>query len=164
MKEDVASNHRSRTLPILDMAMWTTRNKILHQHYTKPMASKAVIMARSAFTDREKKNMLVEEGNRRLRNCHPDLPWPKKAAFLTDMNLSMKQAGHTEKFRAMVTTRALARYSKAMKNHRSKAKIMYRSNCRKQHAYKKYSTSANIILSRHSSEKSVKVKILLMYP
>ena len=90
------------------------------------MASRSVIMARSAFTDREKKNILIEEGNRRLRNCHPDLPWPRKAAFLTDMNLAMRQAGHTEKFRAMVTTRVVARYSMAMKNHRNKSKRMYR--------------------------------------
>ena len=69
----------------------------------------------------------VEEANRRLRNCHPDLPWPKKAAFLTDMNLAMRQAGHTEKFRAMVTTRAVARYSQAMKNHRNKTNRMYRN-------------------------------------
>ena len=67
--------YTSKKLPILDMAIWTTGSKILHQHYTKPMASKSVIMARSAFTDTEKKNILVEEGNRRLRNCHPDLPW-----------------------------------------------------------------------------------------
>ena len=95
MKEDVASNHSDKKLPILDMAMWATGSKILHQLYTKPMASRAVIMARSAFTDREKKNILVEEGNRRLRNCHPDLPWLRKAAFLTDMNLAMRKAVHT---------------------------------------------------------------------
>ena len=39
----------------------------------------------------------------------------------------MKKAGHTEKFRALVTTRAVARYSQAMRNHRNRSKRMYRS-------------------------------------
>ena len=43
------------------------------------------------------------------------------------MNLAMRQAGHTEKFRAMVTTRVIARYSQSMKNHRNKTKRMYRN-------------------------------------
>ena len=98
--------------------MWTEGGKILHQHYSKPMSSKSVIMARSAFTDREKRNILLEEGYRRLRNCHPDLPWARKAVFLTDLNLAMRAAGHTQSFRDLVTTRVVARYSTTMKNHR----------------------------------------------
>ena len=101
--------------------------KIMHQHYSKPVSSKSVIMARSAFTDREKRNILIEEGNRRMRNCHPDLPWKHKAAYLTELNLSMRRAGHTERFRAMVTTRVVARYSTSLRNHRWGRVRMYRS-------------------------------------
>ena len=123
----MASNHTTKKLPMLDMEMWTVGPKLMYQHYSKPMSSKSVIMARSAFTDREKRNILMEEGYRRLRNGHPDLPWVKKAAFLTDLNIAMRVAGHTETFRALVTTRVVARYCTAMRNHRWGAVRMYRS-------------------------------------
>jgi hypothetical protein len=54
----------------------------MHQHYAKPMASRAVVMARSAFSTTTKRNILVEEGMRRLRNCSPSLPWEIKKGFL----------------------------------------------------------------------------------
>ena len=53
MEEDVPSNHLSGKVPMLDMAMWMEGNQILFCHYSKPMATKSVIMARSAFTTRE---------------------------------------------------------------------------------------------------------------
>ena len=60
MEEDVSSNHYNDKLPILDMEMWWEGNILLHQHYTKPMASRAVVMARSAFSTSNKRNILVE--------------------------------------------------------------------------------------------------------
>ena len=128
MKEDVASNHHTEKLPILDMAMWVVDGKkFMHEHYTKLVSSKSVIMERSAFTNREKRNILMEEGNRRLRNCHPDLPWKQKAVFLTELNLSMMETGHTERFRGLVTTRVVARYRKTLRNHRLGRVQMYRN-------------------------------------
>jgi hypothetical protein len=54
---------------------------IEHRHYTKPMASKSVIFASSAFTSREKMNILVNEGNRRLKNFSPHLSWEEKISI-----------------------------------------------------------------------------------
>ena len=66
MKEDVASKHASKKLPILDMETWVENSTILFQLFRKPMASRAVVMARSAFTTREIKNIILAEGDRRL--------------------------------------------------------------------------------------------------
>ena len=63
-------------------------------NFRKPMASRAVVAARSAFTLREQKNILLREGIRMVRNCHPGLSWEEKRKFLSDFNLSMLEAGH----------------------------------------------------------------------
>ena len=82
MEKDFPSNHESGRLPILDMVMWMENNTISHQHYAKPMASRAVVMAKSAFPASTKKNILLKEGSRRLRNCSPKLPWEEKVKHL----------------------------------------------------------------------------------
>ena len=48
---DVPSNHLSGKVPMLDMAMWVKDNQIMFCHYSKPMATKSVIMARRAVGD-----------------------------------------------------------------------------------------------------------------
>ena len=118
MEEDYPSKHTSGKLPILDLQVWVGEGQVLHLHYRKPMASKSVINRRSAFTTREMKNILLEEASRRLRNCSPNLPWVTKAAQLTELNIQMLDAGHSQDFRDLITTRAVAKYSNSLKNHR----------------------------------------------
>ena len=117
MKTDIPCNYENKRLPILDMEMWVENNIIHHNHYSKPMASKAVIMERSAFTTKDKKNILMEEANRRLRNCDPSLPWETKRDHLTLLNIQMMEAGHSQRFRDMVTSRSVARYQNSLRNH-----------------------------------------------
>ena len=57
MEEDYPSNHPSGKLPILEMVMWVQGRTILHEHYSKPMASRAVVIAKSAFPAATKKNI-----------------------------------------------------------------------------------------------------------
>ena len=97
-------------------------NTICHIHYSKPMASNTVFMERSAFTTKEKKNILMEEANRRLRNCDPDMPWEVKREHLTTLNIQMMEAGHSQQFRDMVTSRSVARYQNSLKNHMRKVR------------------------------------------
>ena len=106
----------------------------MHEHYTKPMASRAVVMAKSAFPASMKKNILLEEGSRRLRNCSPALPWEKKLQHLNTFCLSMTEAGHTEQYRIMIMTRVSARYQKSLQNHQAQVKPMYRSRTEREAA------------------------------
>ena len=55
MEEDYPSNYQSGKLPMLDLVMWIEGITILHEHYAKPMASRAVVMAKSAFPAATKK-------------------------------------------------------------------------------------------------------------
>ena len=99
----------------------------MFNHYSKPMASTAVVMARSALTLRQKRDILLQEGSRRLRNCHPGLPWATKAAHITSLNIAMLECGHAEAFRDLITTRSVARYQNSLKNHQRGIKNMYRT-------------------------------------
>ena len=86
MEEDSPSKHSEGKIPILDMEMWVNmEGYIIYQHYSKPMSSRSVIMARSAFPTSMKKNILLEEGSRRLRNCSPTLPWTTKVEFMNKL-------------------------------------------------------------------------------
>ena len=127
MEEDFPSNHLSGKLPILSMEMWWEGNMLLYQHYVKPMASRAVIMAMSAFPTSTKRNVLVEEGMRRLRNCSPSLPWYVKKQFLDTLAISMMEGGHKEQFRVTVMMRVIGKYEANLKNHLEGNKIMYRT-------------------------------------
>ena len=82
MTADCPSKHPETgfKLPYLDTAIWVDKNnkngngKILFSHYSKPMASKLVILNSSAIGKKQKRTILTQEGIRILRNSHPDLP------------------------------------------------------------------------------------------
>ena len=128
MEADVPSAHTNGRLPILDMEVWMDEQEgITFSFYSKPMASKDVMLATSAFPLKTKKNILLEEASRRLRSCSPHIPWPDKAKHLTYLNLQMLRCGHAEEFRSMVTTRAVAKYHTSLGNHIRGTKRMYRT-------------------------------------
>ena len=105
----------------------TEEEGINFSFYSKPMASRDIILANSAFTLRDKKNILLEEASRRLRSCSPHLSWPEKAKHMTTLNLKMLRCGHGEEFRSMITSRAVAKYHTSLANHNRGAKRMYRT-------------------------------------
>ena len=127
MEEDFPSNHPSNKLPILDLEVWMEGDTILHQFYKKPVSSKFVVMAKSAFPDSKKRAVLVEEAMRRLRNNSPELPAGWKAKFLTELALEMQNSGHKESFRAMVLDTAVIKYKKILDKHQRGEEDMYRT-------------------------------------
>ena len=68
MKEDTPGNHPDGMLPILDTKMAVIGGQIVHHHYSKPMASLEITLKRSAMSTASKYNILVQEGNMRLKN------------------------------------------------------------------------------------------------
>ena len=153
MEVDFPSAHSSGRIPILNMEVWVSKEQessrqeegskeqeqgskeqvvscISFNFYAKPMASKDVIYERSAFTTRvttrEKKNILLEEASRRLRNCSPHNTWESKAVHLTSLNLAMMRCGHRFEFRSMITCRAVSKYMNSLRNHLTGKKVMYR--------------------------------------
>ena len=76
------------------------------------MASKKVIMARSAFTTREKLNILVTEGVQRV--CSPSLPWEVKKKCLTRFCHQIRDSGHAQLFRDTVVSKTVASYKNSL--------------------------------------------------
>ena len=110
---DVPSNYEDNLLPILDLKKGKNNGKLEFYFYSKPMTSQNVIHRRSAITSRQKLNILVEEGYRRLRNYSPSIPWNKKVEALNRLMIQMFQAEHTKGFRRTV----VAKYKTTLDNH-----------------------------------------------
>ena len=100
MKEDVSSNHPAGRLPILDLEVWISENRIYHSFYKKPMATRRVVHAKSALPTRVKRSILLEEGSRRLKNCSPEMDWKEKVLFVNRLSAEMNNSGHSHMLRA----------------------------------------------------------------
>ena len=99
MKEDTPGAHPNGRLPILDTEVQILNGKIVHFHYSKPMASLEVILKRSSMSMGAKLDILTQEANRRIRNCTPSLPWSSKVPFINKLMVQMKWAGYPENSR-----------------------------------------------------------------
>ena len=127
MVEDTFNKHANNRIPILDTEMWVKDGRFYHDHYRKPMASKEVILARSLISNSQKRDILVQEGGRRLRNCSVEALWTSKTPHLNDLMLAMMRAGHNQPFRETVLSRILARYDNNLKLNNEENKPIYRS-------------------------------------
>jgi hypothetical protein len=122
MKEDICPNHPTKRIPILDTEMWIEGGVIRHSHYSKPMSPSEVVLARSAMSSTSKRNILVQEGTRRLKNCHLALPWKERVVHVNSLMISMEAAGHKARFRAVVANRILANYANIVNNNSNGSK------------------------------------------
>ena len=75
LEPDAPSLHGDGILPILDLKVWVENGTIRHRHYRKEVASKKVIMERSAVSNRTKRDTLFQEGIRRIRNMDTRTQW-----------------------------------------------------------------------------------------
>ena len=76
---DQTTNYTDGRLPVLDLKVWIGEDvnkliKVLHTHYMKEVASRMTIHQRSSHSASMKRNVLVNEMSRILRNCSEDLP------------------------------------------------------------------------------------------
>ena len=83
MEIECPSSHQDNKVPILDLKVWIQGNKVVYEHYRKPCASYALIMAKSAMPDKDKRICLVQEVIRILRNTRKRLPKELKITLLS---------------------------------------------------------------------------------
>ena len=127
MKEDTPGNHPDGFLPILDTKMAVIGGQIVHHHYSKPMASLEITLKRSAMSTASKYNILVQEGNRRLKNMSPDTTWNDKLPLINKLMIQMLWAGYSFKDREIVARRIMAKYQNDMKSLIMESKPLYRT-------------------------------------
>ena len=102
MTIDVPTDHpeTGNRLPFLDTMIWMDYNdedcpqgKLMHKHFSKPMASKLRIQAESAISEREKRTIYTQGLIRCLRNCHKDLPKEEVDEVLSNEMKAMENSG-----------------------------------------------------------------------
>ena len=64
---------------MLDVKMWMEevddRRQLLYEHYTKDMATKAMINAKPSLSKKTRRTVLTQEMLQILLHCSPNLPW-----------------------------------------------------------------------------------------
>ena len=70
-------------MPVLDLVVWIDSDKIRHSFYKKPMACPFLILERSAIPNKIKRDTLLQEGLRRLRNMDINISEIEKTQVMT---------------------------------------------------------------------------------
>jgi hypothetical protein len=120
LEVDVPSNYDDEKLPILDLKVWIeeveTENgkelKIVHKHYTKPMANKYVIRSDAAMSMKNKRTILTQMCLRVLLNNSEYLRMEEKKETVEFFMRRMQASGYNERFRYEVLKSAMDAHEK----------------------------------------------------
>ena len=99
METDVPSAHGNGRLPVLDLNLFVESNKVKFSFYSKPCSSPYIIMYSSALPAKQKRETILQEGLRRLRNCSPDLDETEVIEILTTFMNSLRISGYNHSYR-----------------------------------------------------------------
>ena len=100
MEFDVPSLHSSNRVPVLDLEVWVdVENKIQHSFYSKPISSPYTILYRSAVPAQVKRNSLLQEGLRRIRNYSESVTDQERNEILSKFMNSLRISGYNTKYR-----------------------------------------------------------------
>ena len=94
---DSTSNYDDKMIPILDLKVGLSPTGFIeHKFYEKPLKNQNVILANSALSWPQKKNIMVQEALRRLLNTNtgPEA----QSAILSNFMLKLKRSGYNAKF------------------------------------------------------------------
>ena len=127
VKPDYPSNHIGGRMPLLDMQIWVDKdNLIQHVFYEKEVASKFLIPFRSAHSTKQKKLLLINEVERRMVNCSPDLPWSETSKVLNLFSHKMKRSGYPSSWRREAIRSGIAKYRKRQMESQDGGRPLYR--------------------------------------
>ena len=122
LEVEYPSKNPDKKLPILDLKFWVEQREreiqgsnqmvsvIVYEFYTKEIASKALIKARSAMSASVRRTVLSQAVLRVLLNCSPLLPWANVVGKVEEMVLRMQYSEYNKKFRYEVVDSAVKAY------------------------------------------------------
>ena len=96
---DCPSSNPSGMMPLLDIQVWVEDNKVMYQHYRKPMANPLLMLELSAMPASMKRTALTQEVIRILRNTRPGLNQEVSTQHLDNFALRMKTSGYNANYR-----------------------------------------------------------------
>ena len=131
VKADGGFNHPERQgrLPELDVEVWVGAAadgsmRILHSHYMKDVTSRLVMEKRSAHGEGTKRNVMVNELCRIMKNCSVYLEWREVAEKVSYFVRRMAYCGYDEQFRYAVVKMAVRRHKRHLEKWKN-GKGMY---------------------------------------
>ena len=99
-------------MPLLDLCVRIEDNTIVYKFYKKAVSNPVLMRQDSAMPDRIKRNALVQEGMRRLRNTKRELPWELKVEILSEFSHKLMVSGYNDRFRYEVISAAVIGYER----------------------------------------------------
>ena len=127
MTVDTPSLHQSGRLPVLDLGLYVSDNHIKSGFFSKPMTSPYQIHFRSAIPSRTKRDTLLQEGIRRLRNMGPNTENLEKEAVMSKYMNSLRVSGYDLKYRYHMIRGILNRQAQLEAEFVGGTKVRYRS-------------------------------------
>ena len=132
LKEEVASDCKEGKLPMLDFAVWREDDEkddgekevvIKHEFYEKPVASKLVMMSRSALPQRMKITTLTQEIIRRQKNTARNVGKKRRSEILTRLMVKMKRSGYDQRMRNKILLAGMKGYERMVKAEQEDGRI-----------------------------------------
>jgi len=96
---EVPSQQEDERLPVLDLGLKVVNNKVQHYFYKKPMSSPFAILYESAISAQTKRNSLLQEGLRRIRNTCQEAPVEEFRLVMSKYMNMLRISGYDEKYR-----------------------------------------------------------------
>ena len=106
--------NESGKMPLLDTQVWVADNKVMYEHYRKPMANDLLMMEMSAMPAGMKRTVLTQEVVRIRKNIHPDLPWEITAKHLNNLSRRLRLSGYDEAYRYQVIKSGVEGFEKML--------------------------------------------------
>ena len=133
---DCPSKHENVKMPVLDLEVWPAQEvdpltrevtvRIMHEHYSKEVASKAVVHAESALPWKAKRTIHTQEIIRILRNCSKYLPANITRGHVKEYVTRMQYSGYDKEFRAQVVESAMKAFDEMIEKDVSGVEPLYR--------------------------------------
>ena len=125
---DIPSNYNDKRLPILDLKVWIGEVKpnifkIITAHYIKDVSTRAVINNRSSHPLRMKKNVMINEVMRILRNCNEYCPWDEVAHHISYFMKRLQFSGYDQVFRYETVRIAIKKHGARNEDNTTPKKI-----------------------------------------
>ena len=120
---DIPTNYPDKRLPILDLKVRIGEvspgvYKIITSHYMKDVSTRAVINYRSSHPIEMKRNVMMNEVLRILRNCNEYCPWEEVTEHISYFMKELQFSGYNHQFRYEVTKSALKKHKSISNNNR----------------------------------------------
>ena len=127
MEPDSPSKYSNGRMPVLDLSVWMENGILRHSFYKKPMASPYVILKRSAMSMNIKRETLLQEGLRRVRNMDRKVTIEERNNVLSQFMNSLRISRYNEEFRYNMMRGILEREIECEKLISKGERVRYRS-------------------------------------